>query len=242
MRRPIALISSAGVRGYDTVPRNAWRRSRSLIAHSGVPGSPPVVGAAKPREAPQHEKDDWSRARMRVYASRNEPVCAITPVKEAVSCLVSDWRSERMSSTSPNAGKRRELVPLSAPAAGSMESTVSVHCDGIAEGSWAYRDQSGLGTAAPMQSSSVSALARPGAPSAALYSVVGVRLRKSPIPPRRKVDGRPAGPPPNAQLKPMRGDRCTSLGIRSVCTANSESAARLYGGAPLKREASSRAA
>src|SRR5204863_217981 len=118
---------------------------------------------------------------------------------------------------------------------------VCVHCVGIVDGSWAYSDQAGVGTAEPTQMSWVCALDSPGAPSAAAYSAVGVRLRKSPTPPRRNVVCGPSDPSPEAQVKPRRGDTCTSLGIRSVRTPNSESTARLYSGAPLNRAASSRA-
>src|SRR5437773_942676 len=116
---------------------------------------------------------------------------------------------------------------------------VSAHCPGIVDGSEAYAAQSGIGTAAPMQTSSVSALESPGAPRAALYSAVGVGLWKSPTPPRRIV-GPPSSPPPPVHMKPMRGERRVCSGIRSVRSAKSESTARLYGGAPLKRATSSR--
>src|SRR3989454_8678416 len=118
---------------------------------------------------------------------------------------------------------------------------VSVHCVGIVDGSWAYSDQSGVGTAEPTQMSWVCALDSPGALSAAAYRAVGVRLRKSPTPPRRKVVCGPSDPSPQAQVKPRRGDTCTSLGIRSVRTPNRESTARLSSGAPLNPAASSRA-
>src|SRR5438477_4342908 len=117
---------------------------------------------------------------------------------------------------------------------------VSAHCPGILDGSEAYAAQSGIGTAAPMQTSSVSALESPGAPSAAPYSAVGVGLWKSPTPPRRIV-GEPPSPPPPVHRKPMRGDRRLCRGIRSVRRAKSESTAPLQGGAPLKRADSSRA-
>src|SRR2546425_9621758 len=67
---------------------------------------------------------------------------------------------------------------------------VSAHWPGIVDGSEAYAAQFGIGTADPMQTSSVSALESPGAPRAVLYSAVGVGLWKSPTPPRRIV-----GPP-----------------------------------------------
>src|SRR2546422_7689314 len=76
---------------------------------------------------------------------------------------------------------------------------VSVHCVGIVDGSWAYSDQSGVGTAEPTQMSWVCALDSPGALSAAAYSAVGVRLRKSPTPPRRNVVCGPSDPSPEAQ-------------------------------------------
>src|SRR2546428_1960614 len=118
---------------------------------------------------------------------------------------------------------------------------VSVHWVGIVDGSWPYSEQSGVGTAEPTQMSWVRALDSAGALSAAAYSAVGVRLRKSPTPPRRNVVCGPSDPSPEAQVKPRRGDTCTSLRIPSVRTPNSESTARLYSGAPLKPAASSRA-
>src|SRR5205809_4263201 len=75
---------------------------------------------------------------------------------------------------------------------------VSAHCPGIVDGSEAYAAQFGIGTADPMQTSSVSALDSPGAPRAALYSAVGVGLWKSPTPPRRIV----GPPPPSASPHP----------------------------------------
>src|SRR2546430_12640846 len=104
---------------------------------------------------------------------------------------------------------------------------VSVHCVGIVDGSWAYSDQSGVGTAEPTQMSWVCALDSPGAPSAAAYSAVGVRLRKSPTPPRRNVVCGPSDPSPEAQVKPRRGGTCTLLRIPAVRTPNSEFPARL---------------
>src|SRR5207244_2246325 len=50
---------------------------------------------------------------------------------------------------------------------------VSAHWPGIVDGSEAYAAQFGIGTADPMQTSSVSALESPGAPRPALYSAVG---------------------------------------------------------------------
>src|SRR5437867_4039169 len=151
-----------------------------------------------------------------------------------MSCFVSDWRSEPTSSTSPNSGWMRDPTELTAPVAGTLgvgvrvtAVAVSVHCVGIVDGSWAYSDQSGVGTAEPTQISWVCALDSPGAPSAAAYSAVGVRLRKSPTPPRRNVVCGPSDPSPQAQVKPRRGDTCTSFAIRSVRTPNSESTARL---------------
>src|SRR5947199_8883915 len=87
----------------------------------------------------------------------------------------------------------------------------------------------------------VCALDSPGALSAAAYSAVGGRLRKTPTPPCRNVVCGPSDPSPQAQVKPRRGETCTSLGIRSVGAPNRESTARLYSGAPLNRAASSRA-
>src|SRR5213592_4850549 len=105
---------------------------------------------------------------------------------------------------------------------------VSAHCPGIVDGSEAYAAQFGIGTADPMQTSSVSALDSPGAPTAALYSAVGVGLWKSPPPPRRIVGPPPpSSPPPPVHMKPMRGERRVCSGIRSVRSAKSESTARL---------------
>src|SRR5213079_2155752 len=79
---------------------------------------------------------------------------------------------------------------------------VSAHCPGIVDGSEAYAAQFGIGTADPMQTSSVSALESPGAPRAAPYSAVGVGLWKSPTPPRRIVGPPPPPfPPPPAPMK-----------------------------------------
>src|SRR5438034_1271623 len=83
---------------------------------------------------------------------------------------------------------------------------VSAHCPGIMDGSEAYAAQFGIGTADPMQTSSVSALDSPGAPRAALYSAVGVGLWKSPTPPRRIVGAPPPPPPhPPAHQNPTPG-------------------------------------
>src|SRR5437773_11314317 len=71
-------------------------------------------------------------------------------------------------------------------------------------GSCAYCAQLGVGTADPIHSSWVSAVARPGAPSAAEYNAVGGTARKSPTPPRRMLRGnaRPAPPTPPAPPPP----------------------------------------
>src|SRR5207245_4303891 len=92
---------------------------------------------------------------------------------------------------------------------------VSAHWPGIVDGSEAYAAQFGIGTADPMQTSSVSALESPGAPRAALYSAVGVGLWKSPTPPRRIV-GPPSSPPPPVHMKPMRGERRVWPGNRDA--------------------------
>src|SRR3989441_12658235 len=116
------------------------------------------------------------------------------------------------------------------------ELPVSAHCPGIVDGSEAYAAQSGIGTAAPMQTSSVSALESPGAPRAALYSAVGVGLWKSPTPPRRIV-GPPSSPPPPGPLKPLRGERRAWPRIPAGRRAQTGSTARLLGGAPPERGA-----
>src|SRR5256885_9016548 len=103
---------------------------------------------------------------------------------------------------------------------------VSAHCPGIVAGSEAYAAQSGIGTADPMQTSSVSALESPGAPRAALYSAVGVGLWKSPTPPRRIV-GSPLSPPPPVHMKPMRGERRECVADPAGRNPHSESPAPL---------------
>src|SRR5947207_14474917 len=93
---------------------------------------------------------------------------------------------------------------------------VSAHCPGIVDGSEAYAAQFGIGTADPMQTSSVSALDSPGAPRAALYSAVGVGLWKSPTPPRRIVGPPPPpSPPPPAHWNPIRGASGGGSGTRA---------------------------
>src|SRR5205814_8276665 len=93
---------------------------------------------------------------------------------------------------------------------------VSAHCPGIVDGSEAYAAQSGIGTADPMQTSSVSALDSPGAPRAALYSAVGVGLWKSPTPPRRIVGPPPPPPPPPpAPRKPLPAERRAGPRLRA---------------------------
>src|SRR5437879_5195987 len=108
--------------GSVTVARNVGRRSSLLLLHARASGSPPVGGEANPDEAEQHENDDWSRARVRVYASRKAAPHAVAPVNDSVSCLVSDWRSESISRTRPNSGWAREPAGLTAAVPGTMES------------------------------------------------------------------------------------------------------------------------
>src|SRR3989440_6283693 len=103
---------------------------------------------------------------------------------------------------------------------------VSAHWPGIVDGSEAYATQFGIGTADPMQTSSVSALESPGAPRAALYSAVGVGLWKSPTPPRRIV-GSPLSPPPPVHMKPMRGERRGGSRNPAGCNAHREDNAPL---------------
>src|SRR5207244_3268864 len=55
--RPMAPSSRALAIGRVTVARKAWRRSRSLVAHSRTFGSAAVVGAANPWDAAQHAND-----------------------------------------------------------------------------------------------------------------------------------------------------------------------------------------
>src|SRR5205814_2405090 len=115
--------------------------------------------------------------------------------------------------------------------------TLAVHCDGMDDGSCRYADQSGVGTADPMQMSCASAFDRPGAASAALYSPVGVRLRKSPAPPRTMVRAGPSEPE-TIHVNPTRGETCSSVGMQSVRSPNSESTVGLWAGAPLNRAGS----
>src|SRR2546428_3439281 len=105
---------------------------------------------------------------------------------------------------------------------------VSAHWPGIVDGSEAYAAQFGIGTADPMQTSSVSALESPGAPRAALYSAVGVGLWKSPTPPRRIV-GPPSSPPPPVHMKPMRGERRMSSAVQAVLRAKRETTPQILG-------------
>ena len=90
--------------GYVTVPRNEWRRSKLLVAHSRVLGSPAVLAAANPCDAAPEENDDWSWARVYVYDSWKLIPRPVNPPKPSVSCFVSAWRSDPITSTSPNAG------------------------------------------------------------------------------------------------------------------------------------------
>src|SRR5205809_6213531 len=81
----------------------------------------------------------------------------------------------------------------------------------MVSGSWAYCAQLGVGTAEPIHSSCVSAVASPGAPSAAAYSAVGGRLRKSPTPPRRVPRGSAGpSPPDSAAYVQVRSEEHTS--------------------------------
>src|SRR5207249_3696474 len=122
VRRAMAPNSRAVAIGRVTVARKAWRRSRSLVAHSRVFGLAAVVGAANPWDAAQHENDDWSRARVRVYDRRNAAPRVVPAPTATVTCRVSDWRSDPITSTSPNSGCTREAVKPSAPVPGTMES------------------------------------------------------------------------------------------------------------------------
>src|SRR5947207_10832566 len=104
---------------------------------------------------------------------------------------------------------------------------VSAHCPGIVDGSEAYAAQFGIGTADPMQTSSVSALDSPGAPRAALYSAVGVGLWKSPTPPRRIVGPPPRpSPPPPFPMHAMPGGAGGSPDMRRVRGARREAPRR----------------
>src|SRR5205814_5936901 len=82
-----------------------------------------VVRAATPWDAAQREDGGWSRAPGKVYDRRNAaPRVEPTPTPR-MTCRVSDWRSDPMTSTSPYSGCTREAVTLSAPVAGTIEST-----------------------------------------------------------------------------------------------------------------------
>src|SRR5207244_4760995 len=107
VRRAMAPSSRAVAMGRVTVARKAWRRSRSLVAHSRTLGLAAVVGAANPWDAAQHENDDWSRARVKVYDTRSAALRVVPAPKPRVTCRVSDRRSDPMTSTCPNSGCTR---------------------------------------------------------------------------------------------------------------------------------------
>ena len=86
------------------MPRNEWRRSKLDVAHSRTLGSPAVLAAANPCDDAPDENDDWSRARVYVYDSWKLIPRPVNPPKPSVSCLVSDCRSDPITSTCPNCG------------------------------------------------------------------------------------------------------------------------------------------
>ena len=108
--------------GRVAVARTAWRRSRSLVAHSRTFGLVAVVGAANPWDAAQQENDDWSRARVKVYDTRNAAPRVVPAPALSITCRVSDRRSDPMTSTCPNSECTRDAVKPSAPVAGTIES------------------------------------------------------------------------------------------------------------------------
>src|SRR5256885_6177582 len=90
VRRAMAPSSRAVAMGRVTVASKAWRRSRSLVAHSRALGFAAVVGAANPWDAAQHENDDWSRARVKVYDRRTAAPRVVPAPTPTVTCRVSD--------------------------------------------------------------------------------------------------------------------------------------------------------
>src|SRR5256885_16759942 len=76
VRRAMAPSSRAVAMGRVTVASKAWRRSRSLVAHSRALGFAAGGGAADPRGAGPHQKEDWSPARGKGVGTRPAPAPA----------------------------------------------------------------------------------------------------------------------------------------------------------------------
>src|SRR2546425_9405462 len=86
VRRKMVASSRAVEMGRVAVARTACRRSRSLVAHSRTFGLVAVVGAANPWGAAQQENDDWARARVKVYDTRNAAPRVVSPPALRVTC------------------------------------------------------------------------------------------------------------------------------------------------------------
>src|SRR5258705_3863955 len=82
------------------------------------------------------------------------------------------------------AKSRAKSVALGASLAKTLPVLPSAHRDGIVDGSAAYADQSGVGTAAPTQVSCCSAPASPALSIAVPMEVAAGRPWKTPMPPR----------------------------------------------------------
>src|SRR5690242_10682806 len=107
-------------------------------------------------------------------------------------------------------------------------------------GEFSYDDQSGDGTADPMQLMRVSPPGKPVVTDGAASNAGSSKLRNSPPPPRSDPDGFPA-PPGRFRVKPNLGLTCSARGAASVRAPNSDSTAGLYAGADVNVFASMRA-
>src|SRR5689334_18554978 len=84
------------------------------------------------------------------------------------------------------------------------------HAVGIADGSIAYADQLGVGTAVPTHDNRVSDPGSPVETDGSASSVASTMFLNSPTPPRKIL------PVPFCHVNPSRGLRSTLLGPRSV--------------------------
>ena len=108
----MVVISSACENGWVIVARALCRRSKSLRAHSTTPGSPAVLPPRVPVAS--------LRARCQVYEAWSWMPRRTIPPKPAVSCTARERRSERASSTWPNAVSAREATKRGVPVRGTM--------------------------------------------------------------------------------------------------------------------------
>src|SRR5688572_29479099 len=118
--RAIAVSSNTGLTGHVAVARNAWRRLKSLVPRSAMFGSPAVVAPA-PRPPKLATPRASSRDRMKVYDVVNRAARPVIPQMLAVTCFVSDRRSDVTSLTTPKRGFRLEPLRAEAPVAGTIE-------------------------------------------------------------------------------------------------------------------------